>query len=233
MAEDKEDKFDPELLQLRWVLEGITPETLPDQAALALGQGFDGTALRQLAGLVRPTFRELETLPDRAFTELGFNSISKEQAATSLIARGLPHVSSTIAVFLKSFPGFSERWKRHVMNWNGESAGSYNDINQFVHFVVDDLYQTGNQLEVGRFFTVLELILAQADDDTKNLIAVGFLERLRNHASRRTFGSDVFEAFMGLKSRQMWNDLQAGWAKSPVDDESDDPRPVRVEPRCS
>jgi hypothetical protein len=44
--------LDPQLLQARWVRDGVAPEEWVDQATSALDQGFDGTALRQLAGLV-------------------------------------------------------------------------------------------------------------------------------------------------------------------------------------
>ncbi len=126
------NKFDPELLQIRWVLGGLRPEELPDHAIFALEEGFDGTALRQLADLVRPTVQELETLPNKAFEEMGLGMIDKDQAAVSLMKRGLPLVTDTISLLLKSFPAFSERWKQHVINWGGEAAGSYNDMEQFV-----------------------------------------------------------------------------------------------------
>jgi hypothetical protein len=59
--------LDPELLQARWVLGGIEPEQFVAIAVSALEQGFDGTALQQLAALSRPTSRDLGTLPERVF----------------------------------------------------------------------------------------------------------------------------------------------------------------------
>ena len=35
-----------------------------------------------------------------------------------------------------SFPGFRPRWERHLQLWNGEPAGGFNDIAEFVRFVV-------------------------------------------------------------------------------------------------
>src|SRR5262249_24218964 len=84
-----DDKIDPEVLQARWVLGGIRADELPDQAALALEQGYDGTALRQLAGLVRPTLRDLEALPEKAFADMGRQPMDKDQAVEVLIARGM------------------------------------------------------------------------------------------------------------------------------------------------
>lgn len=56
---DSAKKFDPELLQARWLLGGIIPEELTDPAGSAFLEGFDGHALRQLAGLTQPTLRDL------------------------------------------------------------------------------------------------------------------------------------------------------------------------------
>src|SRR4029077_16337698 len=50
---------DPEILQARWVLGGISPEQFVELAVHALEHGLDGTALRQLAGLSRPTSTDL------------------------------------------------------------------------------------------------------------------------------------------------------------------------------
>jgi hypothetical protein len=204
-------EFDPELLQIKWVLGGLRPEDLPDQAAVALEHGFDGTALRQLAGLHRPTLQDLDSLPKKAFQEMGLGAIDKKQAATALIARGLPRVSDAISELLKAFPGFGERWQKHVANWSGESAGSYNDMEQFVDFVIDDLYGNGDREELRRFFYTLEGIVARADAETRNLIALGFFERLQN-AARLPDRGKAFEEFLGPKSTQMWNELLARWA---------------------
>lgn len=54
-----ESNLDPELLQARWVLGGIDPKKFVELAVSALEQGFDGTALRQIAGLTLPTLADL------------------------------------------------------------------------------------------------------------------------------------------------------------------------------
>jgi hypothetical protein len=38
--------------------------------------------------------------------------------------------------WLLSFRLFPPKWEKHLEWWKGESAGNYNDIAQFVHFVV-------------------------------------------------------------------------------------------------
>lgn len=83
------DKFDPEVMQAKWVLGGISAEAMPDLAIKALELGFNGSGLQQLAGLVNPTRADLGTLPDRAFADMGLKPVEKEQAVTFLLARGI------------------------------------------------------------------------------------------------------------------------------------------------
>jgi hypothetical protein len=133
--------LNPRLLQARWVLGGVAPEEWVDQAISALDQGFDGPALRQLAGLVRPTQRDLGHLPERALDEMGLDPCSKERAVSLLVACGATLTSKTILSLVEAFPAFSPRWRKHLEYWQGEPAGSYNDMAEFVHFVVEELYE--------------------------------------------------------------------------------------------
>jgi hypothetical protein len=80
--------FDPELLQVRWILGGLRPEDLVSQSFSALQVGFSGVALQQLAGLVNPTLADLGTLPARAFAEMGLKPIDRQGAVDFLIVRG-------------------------------------------------------------------------------------------------------------------------------------------------
>jgi hypothetical protein len=206
------DKFDPEVLQARWVLGGIWPGDLPDQAILALEHGFDGTALQQLAGLVRPTVADLGNLPERAFADMGLKPMDKDAAVNLLIARGIPPTNATISLLLEALPDFGARWREHIAHWGGNSAGSYNDMAEFVHFVMEDLYEQGKRDEVRRVFELVEKLLLEADEDTTNLIGLGFLETLQNIASWRPYGNKAFEEFLGERSMQIWRELQRIWA---------------------
>ena len=71
--------LDPELLQARWVLGGIDPEEFVEIAVYALEHGFDGIALRQLAGLSRPTLADLGNLPARVFAGMGLKPIDRKK----------------------------------------------------------------------------------------------------------------------------------------------------------
>jgi hypothetical protein len=125
--------LDPELLQARWVLGGIEPEQFVEIGVSALKQGFDGTALQQIAGLSQPTSRDLGNLPARVFAEMGLKPINQDEAVDLLLARGEPSTSPVISELRKAFPYFGDRWKEHIAWWGGNPAGSYNDrLNLFI-----------------------------------------------------------------------------------------------------
>jgi hypothetical protein len=200
------EKIDPELLQARWVLGGIRSDDLPDLAVSALQQGLDGTALRQLAGLVRPTLADLEDLPQRAFIDMGLTLMSRDHAVDVLMERGIPLANPILSTLLKSFPGFMPRWREHLACWAGETPGPYVDMAEFVHFVVEDLYEKDKHNELKLVFEFFERQLDGADEDTRSFLGVGFFETLQNFASWRPYGNRVFEGFLGVRSMQLWRD---------------------------
>jgi hypothetical protein len=59
----------------------------------------------------------------------------RDQAVALLVARRATLTSQTIYSLVEAFPEFSDRLSRHLADWGGESAGSYNDMAEFVHFV--------------------------------------------------------------------------------------------------
>lgn len=81
---------------------------------------------------------------------------------------------------------------------------------QFVHFVVEDLYE--KELTSARAFELVEALLADADQESTDLIGYGFFEKLQNFASWRPYGNKVFEPFMGTRSMEIWRYLRKIWA---------------------
>jgi hypothetical protein len=207
-----EDKLDFEILQAKWVLGGVEPEQLVQAALSTLERGFAGVALSQLAGLTNPTSRDLGALAARAFAELGFKPIGQNEAVSLLVEHDEPRTNPVINDLRRAFPDFSDRWRRYVAEYRGESCGSYIDISEFVHFVVEDLYEKGNLGEAGRVFAELERHLAGADEETSNLIALGFFETLQCYASWRKGGNQVYEQFLGPTSKEIWIELKEIWA---------------------
>ena len=83
-----EEVFNPDLFVAKWYCSRVLPEDMPQFAADALEAGYDGTTLRQLAGLIRPTGRDVGDLFERALIEIGTVKIqSKEQAIVFLSRR--------------------------------------------------------------------------------------------------------------------------------------------------
>ena len=123
-----------------------------------------------------------------------------------------PPNSPVISTLRKAFPDFSDRWEKHVAWWGGKPAGSYMDMAEFVQFVVEDLYEKGNLDETRRVFDLLEKLLAEADQETRNLIGLGFFETLQNFASWRPSGNKAYEQFFGPTSMQVWSELKRMWA---------------------
>jgi len=203
--------FDPELLQARWVLGGVEPGELVAQAVSALEHGFDNSAFRQLAGLNAPCRRDLGSLPERAFAELGLPKLSTDEAIKLVCERGVVFSSPLISEIVQSFPNFAERWNKHVVEWGGNAAGSYNDMRQFVKFVVKDLYEGGETNEVQRAFDFMERALVGGDEDARDLVSLGFFETLQCVASWRPYGNRAFEQFLSPNSQKVWEYLRAIW----------------------
>jgi hypothetical protein len=211
MSEPK-DNLDVQLLQAKWVLGGVEPEQLVQAAVLALEQGFDGTALRQLAGLSQAASRDLDTLPASAFAEMGLKPTSDDEAVSILLARDEPRTSPVISNFRRTFPDFLQRWRKYIAVEGGNSCGSYIDMAEVVHFVVEDVYEKGDLDKTRRIFQFLEQQLLGADEETRNLIGLGFFETLQCVASWRHGGNRVYEQFLGPISKEIWIDLQGMWA---------------------
>jgi hypothetical protein len=70
----------------------------------------------------------------------------------------------------------------------------------------------GNLDETRRVFQLLENLLVEADQETKNLIGLGFFETLQNVAPHRSQGKKVYEQFFGPMSKKVWSELQRMWA---------------------
>jgi hypothetical protein len=202
----------PEIVQAKWTLGGILPEDLSEFAVIALQRGFDGTALRQLAGLSRPTLADLENLPEKAFLDLGLKPLDKDAAAALLISRGIPPLHPILSTLLDAFPAFAPFWKKHVAYWGGEPAGNFTDMSVFVHFTIEELFEKGKEDEVQRLFQLLEKLLLNGDQETTGLIGIGFFEKLQNISSWRPYGNKVFERYLGPRSAAIWQEIRRIWA---------------------
>jgi hypothetical protein len=77
--------FSPRLIQARWTLGKLASEDMPGLAQDALTSGYDGPAIRRLAGLLNPVKTDVEPQLSGFFGELGQpENLSQEQAAIVL-----------------------------------------------------------------------------------------------------------------------------------------------------
>jgi hypothetical protein len=123
-----------------------------------------------------------------------------------------PSEAEVMPRLIAEFPGFRPRWEKHLEFWKGEPAGSYNDIAEFAHFVVDDLYPNGSTADLQRAFDLMEQWLVNGNQNLRGLIAIGFLEDVQNVASWQAFGKEVFIPFLGPQCHQAWNEIEKTWA---------------------
>ena len=102
--------------------------------------------------------------------------------------------------------------EKHLEFWKGEPAGHYNDVAEFAHFVVEDLYPNGDAKALQHAFDLMEHWPVNGSQNLRNLIAVGFLESVQNVASWQAFGKDAFIPFLGPECRRAWNEIEGIWA---------------------
>jgi hypothetical protein len=126
--------------------------------------------------------------------------------------RSGPTLADVMSRLVEEFPGFRPRWEKHLALWKGEPAGNYIDIAEFAHFVVEELYASGEPGRVQHAFDLMEGWLANGDRGVSDLVIIGFLEDVQNIASWQTFGREAFVQFLGPKSRDAWNELERVWA---------------------
>jgi hypothetical protein len=79
--------FEPTRVAARWYFGELMHEDLPAIAIEALEHGYDGPMLRRLAGLTRPTSRDIRVEEiDGAFREMGIAAPSPDARSATTLA---------------------------------------------------------------------------------------------------------------------------------------------------
>lgn len=73
--------FDRDLVEARLALNFIPPNEMPKIAWDALEAGLDGTAIRRLAALEKPTWFQVNEILPNVMREMGLREIAKAEAA--------------------------------------------------------------------------------------------------------------------------------------------------------
>jgi hypothetical protein len=120
------------------------------------------------------------------------------------------HKDEMIPMLLAVCPEFRTRWEEHVAYWSGEPAGVYNDIGEFVAYLLDS-YEQGQIDCVRAAFNMLERFLGEGDAETKERAVIGFIEDVPNASSWRPFGANAFLPFLGPHSQVGWAEVERMW----------------------
>ena len=83
-------------------------------------------------------------------------------------------------------------------------------MERFARFIIT-LYEAGERNELKPAFALMEDGLASGDAAVQNAVVLGFFEALQNVASHRPYGAGVFREYLGAKSGQTWEELNAAW----------------------
>jgi hypothetical protein len=81
------EEFNPDLFVAKWYCSFAYSEQMPQFAADALEAGYDGPALRRLAGLVKPTTGDVGDLFTQSLTEIETVKVHNTEQAAVLLAR--------------------------------------------------------------------------------------------------------------------------------------------------
>lgn len=81
---------------------------------------------------------------------------------------------------------------------------------------MEDLHEKGKLDETRRIFQVLESLFVEDDQETRDLIGLGFFETLQNVASRRPQGNKAYEQFLGPMSRKVGANFKKCGQASPA-----------------
>jgi hypothetical protein len=111
----------------------------------------------------------------------------------------------------ESFPRFEQEWSQHLAFWQAETAGPYNDINVFAHFIVDELFVQQQHDECRRAFLLLDQLFLAGDDATRDLIGIGFIEDLGNITSGRADGHITILPYLTPTLYEVWKIIDNLW----------------------
>jgi hypothetical protein len=116
-----------------------------------------------------------------------------------------------IPMLLKACPSFQAAWDEHLAYWAEEEAGIYNDTAEFVHYL-DRCRENGDFGSIESGLGAVERLIADGDAYTKEIAIIGLLETIQN-VSSHSGSQQVYERYIGPKSRRAWRQLNRDWEK--------------------
>jgi hypothetical protein len=115
-----------------------------------------------------------------------------------------------IPMLLDACPGFRPRWEQHIAYWEGEAAGLYVDLSQFVDYLMA-AYEQGETTTLESAFDLLERFLVDGGSSVQEHAALGIIETLQNAAGHQQYTEKVFVPFLKTQSLREWKAIEQGW----------------------
>ena len=116
-----------------------------------------------------------------------------------------------VPAFLGVCPEMMTVWRAYLAFWVDASArGIYSDLNVIGDYIVDR-YELGDLSDLPAAFAMLERCLSEGDDETIDVVIIGIIDSIQTVASNRPFGNEVFEHWLGPRSRIAWLIGTATW----------------------
>jgi hypothetical protein len=115
-----------------------------------------------------------------------------------------------IPMLLAACPGFQVRWEEYIASRSSEAAGVYNDIGEFVAYLLD-AYKDGKTDCIRAAFDTLERFLVEGDSETRERATIGFIEDVQNASSWEPFGAKAFIPFLKPNSHEAWIEVEIMW----------------------
>lgn len=113
-------------------------------------------------------------------------------------------------LLLEACPGFGPAWQEHVSWWKGEEAGVYNDAAEFARYLVES-YERGSTSEFPAAFATIEKILAEGNQEARDVAGIGVIEDLQTIGSNHSCGAEVFTLWLGPLSKVAWAEIEKMW----------------------
>jgi hypothetical protein len=104
--------LDRDLWESRIALDLVTSDEMPKLACDALEWGSDGPAIRRLAGLVRPTWFQVEEVRGAAIKEMNLASLTAADAAFRLARQRAQEILQSGDDPLRHILAFEQLWIR-------------------------------------------------------------------------------------------------------------------------
>ena len=113
-------------------------------------------------------------------------------------------------MLLHACPGFESAWTEHLDYWEGEESGEFNDVAEFARYLVQS-YENSQTSEFAAAFAVIEKILNEGDEESRDIAAIGIIEDLQTIGSNHVCGAEVFKPWLGKTSTIVWQQIEKIW----------------------